>query len=1072
MENTNTNLTWELFLLVFFYLALQSPLAAQTSTSPGQNAWINEIHYDNSGTDVGETIEVVVEKATFNDFNISELAIHLYNGENSQVYSSYTFPEDASGINHDPFFIYTITPSLIQNGPDGIALSYGGQLIQFLSYEGVITAVDGVAAGFTSVDILVEESGETPLGHSLQLSGTGDQYGSFTWTAASPETFGAPNNGQLFKVIDGPEPITDFKVVSIAPDKVSLSWTKPIGIHDEDWSGVLIFGREDGPNAIDLTGENHSSFGAGGNVFGAGSPIGESYTVARKDTDQDGIVTITGLLPDNDFYHFVGYSGKTIRDEADDFSVPSTEIVITPKVAEVTAYTATPLNEKVKLTWSNSMGKHEDWWHQVLIIASENPITALPDREIYAPNEIFGAGEPLSPGEFTVFMGTDSLVFIEGLENNKDYYFKIFVRYDTEEAFYWSSGLQLPAQPKNNKKYWLGGAENNLFSDDANWMPSGVPDVSHDVVLDNSIVPDSYEVLSTGDDEIHLNSLTIAPENKNISVKFSSQTNNRKMLVLHDNKAPLSIADDGVLINNIVNTSGTIVLPNGEMTMEPEAKYVHSTSSASTPIFDRIKLVDNCIPGVIEFNHTSGFISLAGRTFQELVFAAENSYTSAGGSAPFSIRRALTINENSSLNLNNLSAPIYLGGDLNLYGKLIFDGDLVINGTGSQRLTGPSETPIQINSLVINKPDNNLHLEADVQIKDKLEFISGNIETGDNKLLLDYAQGENPAITGAPTHGRTIGNLEVIRNVSSAETHFEYAGISFKEGSEDLGAVRITKTSSPNPNLGRTSAVINRSWAMSCDKDMTSAREVTFSWHADEENNVDLLNVQLWQESEIPDEWVPVGEAQDGTARSIIVSIDRFSHFAISDTENPLPITLLSFEVVPRNNDALLKWTTGEEINNAGFEIEKSIDGEVFYKIGFVPGANNSRNRREYHYTDQQFVQSSYYRLKQMDFDGEFEYSPIRLLTATTQPDDFVIFPNPVEDELKFKTGPSFEGVSHLDFCYLINSMGIKMYESGAASPLEIEKELNAILPRLQSGIYVLSISYKRTKKKLKLIKK
>ena len=54
----------------------------------------------------------------------------------------------------------------------------------------------------------------------------------------------------------------------------------------------------------------------------------------------------------------------------------------------------------------------------------------------------------------------------------------------------------------------------------------------------------------------------------------------------------------------------------------------------------------------------------------------------------------------------------------------------------------------------------------------------------------------------------------------------------------------------------------------------------------------------------------------------------------------------------------------------------------------------------------------------------------------------------------------------------LINSMGIKIFESGAASPITIEKELNAVLPGLQSGIYVLTISYNSTKKMLKLIKK
>ena len=175
MENTYTNITWRLLLPFFFSFAIQSPLTAQTPGSSNHNAWINEIHYDNVGTDASEAIEIVVEKETFTEFDLSQLAIHLYKGENGQVYASYNFPDEATGIDYDPFTIFTMETARIENGPDGIALSYGGQLLQFLSYEGVITAVDGIAAGITSTDIVVTESGETPLDYSLQLIGTGDE---------------------------------------------------------------------------------------------------------------------------------------------------------------------------------------------------------------------------------------------------------------------------------------------------------------------------------------------------------------------------------------------------------------------------------------------------------------------------------------------------------------------------------------------------------------------------------------------------------------------------------------------------------------------------------------------------------------------------------------------------------------------------------------------------------------------------------------------------------------------------------------------------------------------------------
>lgn len=84
----------------------------------------------------------------------------------------------------------------IQNGsPDGISLTDGGGTTQFLSYEGSFTAIDGLAAGLTSTDILVFEDGTTN-GESLQLVGSGTIYSDFTWSTQMAETPCAMNTGQ------------------------------------------------------------------------------------------------------------------------------------------------------------------------------------------------------------------------------------------------------------------------------------------------------------------------------------------------------------------------------------------------------------------------------------------------------------------------------------------------------------------------------------------------------------------------------------------------------------------------------------------------------------------------------------------------------------------------------------------------------------------------------------------------------------------------------------------------------------------------------------------------------------
>jgi hypothetical protein len=87
----------------------------------------------------------------------------------------------------------------LQNGPDGLAIvDATGAVVQFLSYEGSFTALDGPALGLTSIDIGVEESSLTSAGQSLQLAGVGSHYGDFAWQAEGPETRGLPNTGQTF----------------------------------------------------------------------------------------------------------------------------------------------------------------------------------------------------------------------------------------------------------------------------------------------------------------------------------------------------------------------------------------------------------------------------------------------------------------------------------------------------------------------------------------------------------------------------------------------------------------------------------------------------------------------------------------------------------------------------------------------------------------------------------------------------------------------------------------------------------------------------------------------------------
>jgi hypothetical protein len=162
-----------------------------------QSVFINELHYDNAGTDTGESVEIAGPVGT----DLSGWSLVLYNGNGGAVYNtrglSGLIPDQGNGFGT---LVFSYPSDGIQNGaPDGVALvNASNTVVQFLSYEGMFMAAGGPADGLTSTDIGVSESGTTPVGSSLQLIGSGTNYGHFVWSSPTANTFGEVNTGQLF----------------------------------------------------------------------------------------------------------------------------------------------------------------------------------------------------------------------------------------------------------------------------------------------------------------------------------------------------------------------------------------------------------------------------------------------------------------------------------------------------------------------------------------------------------------------------------------------------------------------------------------------------------------------------------------------------------------------------------------------------------------------------------------------------------------------------------------------------------------------------------------------------------
>ncbi|HEX2167747.1 MAG TPA: hypothetical protein VHG09_11000, partial [Longimicrobiales bacterium] len=201
---------------------------------------ISEIHYDDESTDEGEAIEISAPGGT----DLTGWSLVLYNGSNGTAYDTRTLAGSVTpscGARGVITLDYPVNG--IQNGsPDGLALvDPAGTVVELLSYEGTLVAVDGAAAGMTSTDIAVSEAGSTPAGSSLQRTGLD------TWNAPAPATFGTCNDEDDETPTDPTDP-TD-------PPPTTLPVTRLSEIHyDNDGGDTGEAIEVEGPAGTDLTG--------------------------------------------------------------------------------------------------------------------------------------------------------------------------------------------------------------------------------------------------------------------------------------------------------------------------------------------------------------------------------------------------------------------------------------------------------------------------------------------------------------------------------------------------------------------------------------------------------------------------------------------------------------------------------------------------------------------------------------------------------------------------------------------------------------------------------------------------
>ena len=191
-------------------------IAAEVHQGPGgqpavESVWINEIHYDNTGTDTNEGIEIAGPAGA----DLAAYRLVLYNG-GAEIYRTNALSGIVPAQTNNSGVLWFGIVGLQNGAADGVALvRIPTAVVQFLSYEGTITASVGTAAGMVSTDIGVSEPGAA--GQSLQLVGTGVSYSAFTWTGPAAASAGLLNSGQAIPPAEADDLAFDLELVAVVP---------------------------------------------------------------------------------------------------------------------------------------------------------------------------------------------------------------------------------------------------------------------------------------------------------------------------------------------------------------------------------------------------------------------------------------------------------------------------------------------------------------------------------------------------------------------------------------------------------------------------------------------------------------------------------------------------------------------------------------------------------------------------------------------------------------------------------------------------------------------------------------
>jgi hypothetical protein len=429
----------------------------------------------------------------------------------------------------------------------------------------------------------------------------------------------------------------------------------------------------------------------------------------------------------------------------------------------------------------------------------------------------------------------------------------------------------------------------------------------------------------------------------------------------------------------------------------------------------------------------------------------------------------LTLNDTIFVGSNSLT----IKGNLNGQGKIktTANSSLNIEGNGGQLNLSFTDANNSVGSLVVNR-SSGVKIDKSVTIHNLLNLTNGNVTLENSDLSL----GRNTNIQGGHSNSylKTNGSGQVSKDFNPNQTftfpvgNSSYNPTTVKNNDGGIMGARVEDqiTTSCNGGNAITQEAINRTWHITKNGANASGVDLTFQWNSTDE--LSQFNRSLCYASHCNSSnntWEKLSSGSKSASGSGPYTISytnymgTFSPFGVGSGNGALPVTWVQVAAKKVNETTLVTWSTASEKGTDRFEIERSLNGKTFEKIGQVSAVGNSNTLQNYSFRDAQTVSStSYYRIKSVDFDGTTEYSKTVMVQFNAL--EISTFPNPT-------TGKIFlQGVDKAEI-EIVNTLGkvVSKFNFNGNSNSEID------LAQLPDGIYFISITQNQTTQQIRVVK-